>query len=132
MRRCAQLVWFCFCLLLLVVTARMPAKDKERQKEPEPYALLFGTCFDGRGFSLPGASVVIELTSEPVVKVKKKKWELLSSPRGEFAVRLPAGRHSFRVAAAKDGFKAVEKTVSFESDERQDIVLQLEGESGRK
>lgn len=130
MRRCAQLV--CFCLLLLVVTARMPAKDKERQKEPEPYALLFGTCFDGRGFSLPGASVVIELTSEPVVKVKKKKWELLSSPRGEFAVRLPAGRHSFRVAAAKDGFKAVEKTVLFESDERQDIVLQLEGESGRK
>ena len=117
-------------LMFLVVTHLSAAKDKERQ--PEPYALLSGTCFDGRGFRLAGASVQAELTSEPKVKGKKKKWEAISSPRGEFAIRLPAGQHTFRVAAAKNGFKSVEKTVSFEADERQDIALSLEAEPTRK
>jgi hypothetical protein len=117
-------------LVFLAVTHLSAAKDKERQ--PESYALLSGTCFDGRGFRLAGASVHAELTSEPKVKVKKKKWEAISSPRGEFAMRLPAGQHTFRVAAAKDGFKSVEKTVSFEADERQDIALSLEAEPTRK
>jgi hypothetical protein len=117
-------------LVFLAVTHLSAAKDKEKQ--PESYALLSGTCFDGRGFRLAGASVHAELTSEPKVKVKKKKWEAISSPRGEFAMRLPAGQHTFRVAAAKDGFKSVEKTVSFEADERQDIALSLEAEPTRK
>ena len=117
-------------LVFLAVTHLSAAKDKEKQ--PESYALLSGTCFDGRGFRLAGASVQVELTSEPKVKVKKKKWEAISSPRGEFAIRLPAGQHTFRVAAAKDGFKSVEKTVSFEADERQDIALSLEAEPTRK
>ena len=116
--------------MFLAVTHLSAAKDKEKQ--PESYALLSGTCFDGRGFRLAGASVQVELTSEPTVKLKKKKWEAISSPRGEFAIRLPAGQHTFRVLAAKDGFKAVEKTVSFEADERQDIALSLEAEPTKK
>jgi hypothetical protein len=117
-------------LVFLLATQFSPAKDKETQ--PESYALLSGTCFDGRGFRLAGASVQAELASEPTVKLKKKKWEVISSPRGEFAIRLPAGPHTFRVAAAKDGFKSVEKTVSFEADERQDIALSLEPEPTKK
>jgi hypothetical protein len=46
----------------------------------------------GEASGLAGASVQIELTSEPKVKLKKKKWEAISSPRGEFAIRLPAGQ----------------------------------------
>jgi hypothetical protein len=134
MRCCARshrsYLWF--GLVFLVGTQLLPGKDKEKQKSAEPYALLYGACFDGRGFSLPGASVVVELASEPAGKMKKKKWEMVSSPRGEFAVRLPAGRHTFRVAAAKDGFKSTEKTVSFEADERQDMILRMEAESGKK
>jgi hypothetical protein len=122
--------YFSFGLMLLLATQLSPAKDKEKQ--PESYALLSGTCFDGRGFRLSGASVQVELTSETSVKLKKKKWEASSSPRGEFAIRLPAGQHTFRVAAAKDGFKSVEKTVSFEADERQDIALSLEAEPTKK
>jgi hypothetical protein len=121
---------FFFGLVFLLATQLSPAKDKEKQ--PEPYALLSGTCFDGRGFRLSGASVQVELTSETSVKLKKKKWEASSSPRGEFAIRLPAGQHTFRVAAAKDGFKSVEKTVSFEADERLDIALSLEAEPAKK
>jgi len=134
MRCCARSHWsyLWFGLVFLSATQLMPAKAKENHKPAEPYALLYGTCFDGRGFSLSGASVVVELASEPAGKMKKKKWAMVSSPRGEFAVRLPAGRHTFRVAAAKDGFKPAEKTVSFEADERQDVVLRLEAESGKK
>ena len=132
MRRRERLNWrfVGLGLVFLGVTHLSAAKDKEKQ--PESYALLSGTCFDGRGFRLAGASVQVELTSETKVKVKKKKWEAISSPRGEFAIRLPAGQHTFRVAAAKDGFKSVEKTVSFEADERQDIALSLEAEPTRK
>ena len=132
MQRSAKANWsyFSFGLVLLLATQFLPAKDKEKQ--PESYALLSGTCFDGRGFRLAGASVQIELTSEPTVKLKKKKWEAISSPRGEFAIRLPAGQHTFRVTAAKDGFKSVEKTVSFEADERQDIALSLDAEPTKK
>jgi hypothetical protein len=117
-------------LVFLAVTHLSVATDKDKQ--PESYALLSGTCFDGRGFRLSGASVQVELTSEPTVKLKKKKWDAISSPRGEFAIRLPAGQHTFRVAAARDGFKSVEKTVSFEGDERQDIALSLEPEPTKK
>ena len=131
MQRSAKANWsyFSFGLVLLLATQFLPAKDKE---QPESYALLSGTCFDGRGFRLSGASVQVELTSEPTAKVKKKKWEAISSPRGEFAIRLPAGQYTFRVGAAKDGFKSVEKTVSFEADERQDIALSLEAEPTKK
>jgi hypothetical protein len=122
--------YFSFGLMLLLATQLSPAKHKEKQ--PESYALLSGTCFDGRGFRLSGASVQVEVTSEPTVKLKKKKWEVISSPRGEFAIRLPAGQHTFRVAAVKDGFRSVEKTVSFEADERQDIALSLEAEPTKK
>jgi hypothetical protein len=132
MQRRAKANWsyFFFGLVFLLATQFSPAKDKEKQ--PEAYALLSGTCFDGRGFRLAGASVQVELTSEPKVQLKKKKWEATSSPRGEFAIRLPAGQHTFRVAAARDGFRSVEKTVSFETDERQDIALSLEAESTKK
>ena len=119
-----------FGLVFLLATQLSAAKEKEKQ--PESYALLSGTCFDGRGFRLSGASVRAELTSEPKVKLKKNKWEAISSPRGEFAIRLPAGQYTFRVSAAKDGFKPVEKTVSFEADERQDIALSLEAEPTSK
>jgi hypothetical protein len=132
MRCRTQSHWSYLWFGLVFLSTTQLSSGKEKQKPAEPYALLYGTCFDGRGFSLQGASVVVELASEPAVKLKKKRWELVSSPRGEFAIRLPAGRHTFRVAAAKDGFKPAEKTVSFEADEQQTIVLSLEAEASKK
>jgi hypothetical protein len=120
------------CLFLpAAFSAVTPGKD-EKKKESDAYALLFGTCFNEQGFSLPGARVVVELTSEPSVKMKTKKWEMLSSPRGEFAVRLPAGRHDFKITATRQGFKPAETTVSFDADERKDVVLKLETHSRQK
>jgi hypothetical protein len=71
----------------------LPGKDKEKQKPAEPYALLYGTCFDGRGFSLQGASVVVELASEPAGKMKKRSGSWFPA-HGEFTVRLqPGAKH---------------------------------------
>jgi hypothetical protein len=99
---------------------------KDKGKEAEPYCLLVGSCFNPKGFSLPGVSIVVEMKLEPARKVKKRKWELVSSPRGEFAVRLPAGKNTFLVTATMKGYKAIEKKVEFLNDERQDIALNME------
>jgi hypothetical protein len=96
------------------------------EKKIEPYCLLVGSCFNPNGFSLAGVSIRVEMKLEPSKKVKKKKWELISSPRGEFAVRLPAGKNSFLITVAKKGYKTIEKTIEFANDERQDIVLNME------
>ena len=96
------------------------------EKKIEPYSLLVGSCFNPNGFSLAGVSIRVEMKLEPSKKVKKKKWELISSPRGEFAVRLPAGKNSFLITVAKKGYKTIEKTIEFANDERQDIVLNME------
>jgi hypothetical protein len=95
-------------------------------KEQEPYALLMGTCFDQRGFSLPGVTLVVRMEPPADHKVKQQRWRMLSSPRGEFAVRLPAGRHSFSISASKRGFMTLEKTVAFEGEERHDIIFNME------
>ncbi len=105
---------------------------RDKPKEPEPYALLYGTCFTSQGFSLPGARVIVVFASEPPRKTKKKKWELFSSPRGEFTIRLPAGKNEFKVTATRAGFRPAEATVSFEADERRDIILKLEPVSEKK
>jgi len=136
MRRSIRFELGCCCLFVFLLASLqlLAAKNKKKKEgaQAEPYALLYGTCFDGRGFRMPGAKVLIELASEPSGKMKKKRWDTLSSPRGEFAVRLPAGPHTFRVAASKDGFKPAEKTVTFEGDERQTIVLLLKAEPAEK
>jgi hypothetical protein len=95
-------------------------------KKAEAYCLLGGSAFNERGFSLPGVAIVVEMKLSEVQKVKKKKWELVSSPRGQFAVRLPPGKNSFLVTATKKGYKPIDKTVEFANDERQDIVFNME------
>lgn len=120
-------------ILLLILATKMERSvlgtPKEKEKQAEPFALLIGTCFDETGFSLSGAKVIIQLMSS---ESGTKKWERLSSPRGEFAVRLPPGKNSFRVTASKDGFQSAEKTVSFEGEERLDLMLHLQREPRRK
>jgi len=130
-------LWICTggwgAILLLIVATRMERSllgtPKEKDKQPQPFALLVGTCFDENGFSLPGAEVIIQLMPS---ESGTKKWERFSSPRGEFAVRLPAGKNSFKVTASKNGFQPAEKTVSFEGEERLDLMLHLQREPRKK
>jgi hypothetical protein len=95
-----------------------------KEKEIPPYCLLMGSCFNDKGLSLPGVDILVERKQDPAIK-GKKKWELVSSPRGEFAVRLPAGKRAFIVTAKKKGYKPMQKVVEFTYDERQDIIFNM-------
>src|ERR1041384_7881355 len=120
-------------ILLLIVATRMERSllgtPKEKDKQPHPFALLVGTCFDENGFSLPGAEVIIQLMPS---ESGTKKWERFSSPRGGLAVRLAAGKSSSKVPASQNGFQPAEKTVSFEGEERLDLMLPLQREPRKK
>jgi hypothetical protein len=112
-------------LSLPLVLMASPAKEKKSPKT-ETYALLMGSCFNENGLSLPGAAVLVKIKADPEQKLAKQKWTAVSSPRGEFALRLPQGPITFIVAVTKEGFKPQEKEVSFDQDERQDVVFNLE------
>ena len=122
MRSAVILCFVAYCTCLYSIQTATLAEGKEQ----EPYALLMGTCFDQKGFSLPGVTLVVRMEPPTDHKVKQQKWRMLSSPRGEFAVRLPAGRHSFSISASKRGFMTLEKTVAFEGEERRDIIFNME------
>ncbi len=114
-------------LTALAITPAAPAGAEAEQKEKrkktraaQEYALLFGTVFDERGLSLGGATVRIR------EKDGKKKWEAVSSGRGEFSVHLPPGPAVYVVEASLKGVASDQKEVSFTADERQDISLRLE------
>jgi len=112
--------------VLLVAWLGFGGAAAKEKKQAEAYCLLVGSCFNERGFSLPGVTILVQPKSELGQKAIKKKRELVSSPRGEFAVRLPAGKSTWFVTAKKKGYRPMEKTVEFANDERQDIVINME------
>jgi len=124
-----MLVCIGLCGLVILVSG---ANRVAKEKESEPFALLVGSCFHGEGFSLPGARIRVEIQPEEGKHSQVKKWQTISDTRGEFALRLPAGRHSFLIKASREGFTPLEKTVSFVQDERQNVILKFELDSSKK
>ncbi len=94
-------------------------------KPGEPYALVGGTVFYDPGFSLPGAKVILSLKSNP----KKKLQEQTSSPRGEFAFRVPPGENVWLVMASHKGFVTGQKEVEITGQEQIHATLTLVPES---
>src|SRR3954470_20713138 len=78
--------------LLLAMLA--PYSEAFAQKKPgvEPYALIFGTVFGPDDRTLYGVPVKVRRADQ-----KKPKWEQTSDHRGEFAVRVPAGKADYIV-----------------------------------
>ena len=111
--------------LLFGAYPAVEAKEKKEQSE-DVFALLVGTCFNEKGLSMQGVSVEAEIQTASQQKSKKKKWTTVTDVRGEFALRLPAGKIQFLVTVNKDGYKSQEKTVIFSSDERQNILFNME------
>ena len=99
---------------------------KDESGKDQPFALLKGSCFDQRGFSLPGVAIRVTLPPGEDGRKKGKRWRMQSDRRGEFAVRLPAGEQTVVVTASKKGYQETEKSVQFYADELQHIVIQME------
>lgn len=99
--------------------------ERDESKQDEPFALLKGSCFDQRGFSLPGVAIQVTLPPGEKGKKKEKRWRMQSDRRGEFAVRLPAGEQTVVVTASRKGYRKTEKSVQFYADELQHVVIQM-------
>jgi len=91
---------------------------------PAPYALIFGTVWGPGERPVYGIHVTLRRASE-----KKNRWEAMSDHRGEFAIRVPAGKVDYVLVPdlkhAKN--KALPETrIHVENDERVDIGVHLE------
>jgi len=77
------------CFGALLLSAKASSKKKKKGKgEAVQTGVIGGTVFDSNHRSLPGAKVSIYEISE----LKKKRGQAICDRRGEFAVRLPAGK----------------------------------------
>ncbi|MFZ0197955.1 MAG: hypothetical protein WB523_11900 [Candidatus Sulfotelmatobacter sp.] len=121
------LLFAAFSLQLLPVANA--ASGPKKLKPTDPYALIFGTVWGPDDHPAYGVKVKVRLASD-----KKPKWELYSDHRGEFALRVAAGKNDYIVGADLKGVKTTdghpvhlmeEVPVHIEYDERVDIGLHL-------
>jgi hypothetical protein len=101
----------------------------QKLKPTDPYALIFGTVWGPDDRPVYGVKILIRRSSD-----KKPKWDLYSDHRGEFALRVAAGKEDYIVGANLKGVKTQdghalhlveEVPVHVEYDERVDIGLHL-------
>ena len=122
------------CLTLVVgeaASAQGKKKSSAAQAASE-YAVVSGTVFRDSGLALPEAEVTLEVVQDPPVvsKSKMKKLKAMTSPRGEFAFRVPPVAMKYRVAVSARGFQAAEKVVEVQGgSERVDATFSLSPES---
>jgi len=91
-------------------------------------AVIAGTVFRDPGFAQPGASVVLALKSAPAKKLQHQ----ISSPRGEFTFRIPAGTNRYLVTATLKGFQAAREEIEIQGEEQINATLLLVPESKQK
>jgi len=108
------------------LTGILPAQGTEQKGEP--HAIVAGTVFRDPGFAQPGASVVLTLKIAPA----KKLQEQISSPRGEFSFRVPAGPQTYLVTATLKGFQIARQEIKIQDQEQNNATLLLVPESKKK
>jgi hypothetical protein len=117
-----------FALFLSPWIFQTPFQALAGDKPEKPYALIFGTVWDPSKRAAYGIKINIRSENET-----KARWKLTSDRRGEFAQRVPAGRHDYVVWADLKGVKtadgkplhADEVHVHIDNDERTDISVHL-------
>ena len=115
-RRC--LAW---TVLLVVAASVASATPKKKKKRPiEPQALIAGTVFQKSGQLLPGATVTVAGEADG-----KKRGQGFTDRRGEFAIRVPAGRARYLVTASAKGFEPQQKPVDIYESEKMVVTFRL-------
>lgn len=113
--------------LTLVILSPLAGAPKKKPAL-ETYAAVSGTVFQQSGYALPGANVSI-MPETAGVPAKTQKMDAVSSPRGEFAFRVPPGPANYIVTVSAKGYRAAQKAVSVQDQEREEVTFQLERES---
>src|SRR5215471_2735152 len=115
--------------LFLTLTSSSRLEGRKRPA-PDDYAIIFGTVWGPDDRPLAAVKVKIRRAED-----KKARWEVYSSPRGEFEQRVPVGKHDYVIWADLKGYKApngrrlqpgAQVTVHIESNERADTGLHLQ------
>ncbi|HEX5229968.1 MAG TPA: carboxypeptidase-like regulatory domain-containing protein [Bryobacteraceae bacterium] len=110
--------------LLVVISPSVAAKKKPAQETP---AIVSGSVFDDRGYSLPDATVT--LAANALAGAKSKPLESISDARGEFVFHVPAGPTQYTVTASAKGYTSQQKSVMVQGEERVEVTFQLERQS---
>lgn len=117
----------CALWLAAAVFAGALAAPAAAGKNPAPSGVLAGTVFSDAGFAQRGAQVVVRAVPEEGVKrPKPSEWKLVTDGRGEFAVRVPAGRIRYEIEVRADGFLPQKKETYVGIDERVELSFLLE------
>jgi hypothetical protein len=124
------LLGLCFSLILCLASSAVGTGvfPSAGDKPEKPYALIFGTVWGPNDHPLYGVRIKIRREDE-----KKARWELYSDHHGEFAQRVPAGKHDYVIwADVKDRksengnpLQGEEVKVHVDADERVDTGLHL-------
>ena len=110
--------WFAGTLFLLLTGAAAGADE---------YAIIAGTVFRETGHAFPGAEITLEgVPGEGEKKPKGQKQ--VSTFRGEFSFRVAAKPMRYTVSVKAPGYRAQQKPVTVQGDERIDITVLLERE----
>ena len=117
-------------ILVILLPAVCLAQIGLAQAKPKagPDAVIAGTVFRDPGFAQPGASVVLALKSAPAKKLQHQ----ISSPRGEFTFRVPAGPNRYLITATLKGFQTAREEIEIQDQEQINATLLLVPESKQK
>ncbi len=127
---CPRLLSLALILVLLFAVALVAGKERPK------YALIYGSVYDDQGFAFRGARIVVtpvnpEAPGSAAAR-DKHRWEGVSDARGEFAIRVPAGKGSYSVAVEATGFSVEPKTVGIKAEERVDVLFRMARVERRK
>jgi hypothetical protein len=87
------------------------------------YAVIAGAIFRESGHAFPGVEIEL-LPGKP--DKKNKRQTLRSSPRGEFAFRVPAVEMEYSLSVKVEGYRPESKRVKIVGDERVEQNFLLE------
>ncbi len=108
---------------LLILFAALAVADRK----PAAEAVIAGSVHRDTGFAMGGADVtVVPNPEDPAAKKPKGSWRTSTNQRGEFAVRVPAGRMRYNVIVKAGGYRTGEKPVIIGADERAELSFILE------
>lgn len=102
------------------------AGSGKSKKEQPPYALVTGTVFRETGVALAGAQVTMAAVGDSKEARKAKKILAVTSPRGEFVIRVAAAPMCYTLSVKASGYQPREKPVAIAAEDRIDVFFRME------
>ena len=111
----------------LVAAAGGPGLSAQSRLSSEPHATLFGTVFNSAHLSMQGVRVVAYSKARP-----NKKYRAVTNYRGEYRIRVPAGKATFLVSASAPKFAKAQRAVEVLGIDKFTANLILERRKSRR